>query len=595
MTSLAERERLKGQVQMIYIDPPYGIKFGSNWQVSTRKRDVKDGKVDDLTRQPEQVKAYRDTWELGIHSYLTYLRDRLTAARDLLTESGSVFVQIGDENVHLVRCLLDEVFGSEDFCAQLHFKSTTSQTSTLLAAVGDYILWYGKNHEQIKYRQIYVEKAASEPTAVLKYAEFNDGSRKTLTSEEQDGFATVAGQPRLFVLDNLTSQSGGDTTKIPVEFNGAKYSAGPGFWKTNSVGMERLKKAARLGISGKTLRYVRFVTDFPVTPLNSLWTDTSTGSFTDPKIYAVQTNTKVIQRCLLMTTDPGDLVIDPTCGSGTTAYVAEQWGRRWITIDTSRVALALTRTRLMSARYPYYILADSPDGLKKEAEITGQMIADRQTTDDLRQGFVYKRVPHITLKSIANNEEIDTIHAKWQPQLDASRAQLNAAFNQSWEEWQVPRELPIGNLNSEIKNLHAEWWQLRRERQREIDASIARRADTELLYDQPYEDNRRVRVSGPFTVESLSPHRVLPAEEERPQSEVEVQQEASGHFTTTIIDNLRKASKTPSATNALDLTVWNHSPEAGCMPPVNTPTRLETAAASQSRLVPSTARSDQNR
>jgi adenine-specific DNA-methyltransferase len=466
MTSLAEKEGLKGKVQMIYLDPPYGIKFGSNWQVSTRKRDVKDGKAEDLTRQSEQIKAFRDTWELGIHSYLSYLRDRLTVARELLTESGSVFVQISDENVHLVRCVLDEVFGSENFCNAIHFKSTTSQTSELLAEVGDYILWFAKKHDEVKYRQLFRVKDTT-PSEVRKYAEFDDGSRRVLETIEQEDFSNLQGTPHLYVLDNITSQSGGDTTRVPFSFQDRRFIPDPGFWKTNLTGLGRLGMANRLGISGKTLRYVRFIEDFPVSPVNSLWTDTSTGSFTESKVYVVQTNVKVIERCLLMTTDPGDLVIDPTCGSGTTAYVAEQWGRRWITIDTSRVAIALARTRLMAARYPYYLLADSPDGSKKEMELSGnvanafntasgdqsQVVPGKLDTNlqspisipqspDIRRGFVYKRVPHITLKSIANNTEIDDIHARWQPQLDVLRIEINSLAGRTWEEWEIPRELP---------------------------------------------------------------------------------------------------------------------------------------------------------
>jgi adenine-specific DNA-methyltransferase len=539
MSSLAEKEGLKGKVQMIYIDPPYGIKFGSNWQVSTRKRDVKDGKAEDATRQPEQIRAFRDTWKLGIHSYLAYLRDRIVVAQELLSETGSVFVQIGDENVHLVRCVMDEVLGSENFCALIHFRSTTSQTTQLVAAVGDYILWYAKQKDVVKYRQLYFQKD-TDPSLVRKYAEFSDGSRRVLTTEEQANFASLPGTPKLFVLDNLTSQSGGETTRFKVSYEGGSFLPDPGFWKTNEAGMEKLRIARRLGVSGRTLRYVRFVDDFPVSPVNALWTDTSTGSFTEPKVYAVQTNTKVIERCLLMTTDPGDLVLDPTCGSGTTAFVAEQWGRRWITIDTSRVALALARTRVMAAKYLYYLLADSPEGIAKEAEITGKIPPAYKTEGDIKKGFVYKRVPHVTLKSIANNEEIDAIHARWQEELELLRGMLNKSLKQSWEEWQIPRESE-DKWPEEAKKAHAEWWELRRPRQQKIDDSIARRADTETLNDQPYEDNR-LRVSGPFTVESLSPHRVLSSADENLDGTVS-EQEARRHkdFAWLIIDNLKKA------------------------------------------------------
>ncbi len=525
MTSLAEKEGLKGKVQMIYIDPPYGIKFGSNWQVSTRKRDVKDGKAEDLTRQPEQIRAFRDTWKLGIHSYLAYLRDRLVVARELLTESGSIFVQIGDENVHLVRSVLDEVFGSANFVAEVAFLTTTGRGSNTLDKVYDTLLWYGKGfHEnRLKFHQL--------------FASFDSDKLASKYPYEEDG--------QKFALRDSSSQGETDTGKFGFEFQGKTFFPPSGrHWSTTRDGLERLQRANRLYDFGRQLRAKRLQNDFAVSPIDNLWADTQRGSFQESKVYVVQTNTTVIERCLLMTTDPGDLVIDPTCGSGTTAYVAEQWGRRWITIDTSRVALALARTRLMAAKFPYYILADSAEGMMKEAEITGQVppASLAKNENDIKKGFVYKRVPHITLKSIANNEEIDAIHTKWQERLEPIRKKLNKLLKQSWEEWQIPRELPNEKPQSEIRNLHSEWWSLRRERQKEIDDAIAKRADTELLYDQPYEDNKRIRVSGPFTAESLSPHRVLSTEEERPASEVQAQKEPSnGQFETMIIDNLKKA------------------------------------------------------
>lgn len=542
MSSLAEKEGLKGKVQMVYMDPPYGIKFGSNWQVSTRKRDVKDGKADDLTRQPEQIKAFRDTWRLGIHSYLTYLRDRLTVARDLLTESGSIFVQIGDENVHLVRCLLDEVFGAENSCGQITFYKTAGQTSTLLASSTDFLLWYAKNQDLVKYRQLYWEKTVeSDKAGTYSWVQLSDGTRKRMTSEERAGSQPLSSDAQVFRIQSMTSQSGGDNSRFTVRLDNGVYTSGKGYWKTNETGMDRLRKARRLTPSGSTVAYVRFIDDFPAYPYANFWTDTGTGSFTDDKVYVVQTATKVIQRCMLMTTDPGDLVLDPTCGSGTTAYVAEQWGRRWITVDTSRVALALARTRLMAARYPWYLLADSEDGAKKEAEITGLFAPAYTYADDIHKGFVYKRVPHVTLKSIANNSEIDAIYAKWQPQVEDARRELNKQLGQAWEEWQVPREAGAG-WPTAAKLAQGEFWARRRERQKEIDASIARQADTEMLYDQPYEDGRRVRVTGPFTVESLSPHRVLSPEEERPASETEAERgDTANQFVLMVLDNLKRA------------------------------------------------------
>ena len=542
MTSLAEKEGLRGKVQMIYFDPPYGIKFGSNWQVSTRKRDVKDGKAEDATRQPEQIKAFRDTWQLGIHSYLAYLRDRLTVARELLTESGSVFVQIGDENVHLVRSVLDEVFGSENFVAQVHFVTTTSQTTQFVSAVTDTLLWYAKNREQTKFKQIWMPK------------DYDVAVESAFTRFEIDGVVVEdATAPRddakLVILDNLTSRSASTTTTVPIDVNGSTFVPRTGGWKTNLGGLNHLKLAGRLFPKGNSLLYKRYFDDFAFTPVTNLWRDTQSGGIgRETNIYVVQTNARVIERCLLMTTDPGDLILDPTCGSGTTAYVAEQWGRRWITLDTSRVAIALARTRLMAGRFPYYVLADSAEGRKKEREASGDLrgLEDRAglaTTGDIKRGFVYKRVPHVTLKAIANNEEIDAIHARWQEQLEPLRAKINQLAKQSWEEWQVPREFPkdLPGLQDPA-GLLADWWRMRRERQKEIDASIAKRADTELLYDQPYEDNKRIRVTGPFTVESLSPHRVLAADEERPSSnDLSRYYGRYYDFTQTILDNLKKA------------------------------------------------------
>ncbi|MBI2997164.1 MAG: site-specific DNA-methyltransferase [Deltaproteobacteria bacterium] len=492
MNSLAEKEGLKGKVQMIYIDPPYGIKFGSNWQVSTRKRDVKDGKVEDANREPEVIKAFRDTWQLGIHSYLAYLRDRVAVARELLTETGSVFLQIGDENVHLVRSVLDEVFGSENFCANIAFAKTTSQTSELLAPVFDYLLWYAKARDQVKFRPLNRAKPIAELVqTTYKKVELYDGTIRNLTGEELSSPGTVSKLGRLMCYGDMVSQSGSESTRQPFDWRGKTFVPRSGGWKTNSAGLQKLAWADKLGASGPTLLYKRYFDDFPYTSMGNLWDDTQLGGFLrgEQKVYVVQTGIEVVKRCVLMSTDPGDLVLDPTCGSGTTAYVAEQWGRRWITIDTSRVALALARTRLMAARYPYYILADSPEGVAKEAELTGHLPAERKTEGDIKKGFVYKRVPHVTLKSIANNPDIKQ---------------------------GMTRE--------------------------QIDAAIAKHADTEILYDQPYEDNKRIRVTGPLAVESLSPHRVLATDDERPASEQDAAKvPGPGQFETMILDNLKKA------------------------------------------------------
>lgn len=530
MNSLAEKEGLKGRVQMIYLDPPYGIKFGSNWQSRLRKREVKDGAEIDLSREPEQIKAFRDTWELGIHSYLSYLRDRLVVARELLTDSGSIFVQIGDENVHLVRNVLDEVFGSENFLSQIIFKTTASKASGTLDTINDFILWYGKKKEETKYKSIFGDRDESSTTVRYKH------------SEEIEENIT-----KLFRITALNSQgetSGLTSTSFAWRKNhyfppkGRHWSVPPGMLLV-------LDKADRLVVEGKSLGYKRYLDDYLLSPFKNVWMDTGGGALVYEKLYVVQTATKVIERCMLMTTDPGDLVVDPTCGSGTTAYVAEQWGRRWITIDTSRVSIALARMRLMTARYSFYLLSDSPEGYQKEAELskapTENFLSARQTRfgNDLRQGFVYQRVPHITLKSIAYNEEIDEIYARWQEVLEPLRAQINQTLGTHFEDWELPRPSDDSKL-APAKILLENWWQARRQRQQEIDASIARRADVELLYDQPFEDKKKVRVCGPFTVESLSPHRVLSTEIERPESEREAERmESGGKFEQNILGNLR--------------------------------------------------------
>ena len=526
MTSLAEKERLKGQVQMIYIDPPYGIKFNSNWQVSTRKRDVKDGKAEDLTRQPEQVRAFRDTWALGIHSYLAYLRDRLTVARELLTESGSVFVQIGEENVHLVRSLLDEVFGSENFCSSIIYVTTSTQGSELLPIVNDHILWYAKDKTGVKYRPLFDEKALGQQgSSGYNFIEDENGSVQRLSSQELTGNVEIPQTSRIFSAGDLTSSH--YSLSEPIHYNGTKYSAGGRYWSTSTMGMYRVIKSGRMLVMGNSLRFKRYIDDFGVYPRSNIWTDTGVAGFTSTrKIYVVQTNEKVIERCLLMTTDPGDLVFDPTCGSGTTAYLAEQWGRRWITCDTSRVSLALARTRLMGGRFPYYILSDTQEGIQKEAEITGKIPPQYRTDGDIRKGFVCKRVPHITLKGIANNEEIDEIHARYQPELDELLKRINKTCKQKWKEWEIPHPSDGGRRSvgaadatarvpPQAEKLVAEFWDLRRKRQAEIDASIQKNADQEILVDQPYEDSKRIRVTGPFTVESLSPHRTISVEKKQ--------------------------------------------------------------------------------
>jgi len=466
MGSLAEREALRGKVQMIYIDPPYGIKFGSNWQVRTSKRDVKDGKLDDAAREAEQIKAFRDTWELGIHSYLSYLRDRLVVARDLLTNSGSVFVQIGDENVHLVRSLLDQVFGPENFVSQIFFATTSGFVSTNgLSRAGDNIIWYARDVEQVKVRTLWY-RGSSE--SGYNWVMLPDGSRRPATRIEKSDSATLPTGARIYRNDNLRSQ-GASKQDQHFTYEGKKYLPGPSLhWKaSNPVGMRRLAWAHRIHNAGSSLEYVRYATDSGWSTYNNVWTDTVIGGFTDEKVYVVQTTTKVVGRCMLMCTDPGDLVLDPTCGSGTAAMVAEQWGRRWITIDTSRVALALARQRIMGAKYSYYRLAG--------------------TSNDPGDGFSYDSFPRITLGSIANNELIV-------------------------EGMSLP----------------------------EADAAIRKNAEAVVLYDQPLEDKSRVRVAGPFTVESLSPHRSVSfdeADDFRPGA-IDAEQPS---FEQSILANLRAA------------------------------------------------------
>ena len=515
MASLAEREGLRGRVQCIYFDPPYGIKFNSNFQWSTTSRDVKDGKADHITREPEQVKAFRDTWRDGIHSYLTYLRDRLTVARDLLTDSGSIFVQIGDENVHRVRALMDEVFGDQNIVSQIAFRTTTGRASDLLPAASNYLIWAARNIDRCKFRTPFQDKSAgSSIDQVYSLVRFPTGSSKRMAPAEKFDPTLLPGGSRVFTTSDLTSsRPAGENDVRRFACQGRVFTPGNGTFKSDLIGLGRLNSADRLWFTTQgSIRYVRYFDDFPVIPFSNIWTDTGTGSFTEDKVYVVQTNTKVVERCLLMATDPGDLVLDPTCGSGTTATVAEQWGRRWITIDTSRVALALARARIMGARYSFYLLADSRDGQLKEAEVTRTAPSSQPVQGNIRHGFVYERVPHITLKSIANNAEIDVIWDQWQEKLEPLREKLNAALKKTWAEWEIPREADAKWPDSTTK-LHADWWQARIARQQEVDKSIAAKAEFELLYDRPYDDKKKVRVAGPFTVESLSPHRMLGVDE----------------------------------------------------------------------------------
>ena len=555
MASLAEREGLRGKVQCIYLDPPTASSSTPTSSGQPPAADVRDGNKEHITREPEQVKAFRDTWRDGIHSYLTYLRDRLTVARDLLTESGSIFVQIGDENVHRVRALMDEVFGEENFVSLVAFVKTGGLAQEFIKNKCDYIIWYSRDREKAKSRNCLLTKleggaGASKYTGI----QLSDGVRITLAQARLAFGDERPTGSKTFRLDTTTSEA---NPIVKVDLRMGTFS---GRWKTNVAGMQRLELAGRIQPSKRVLNYVRFIEDYPVQEVSNVWDDIGgIQSRADPKVYVVQTATEAIKRCILMTTDPGDLVLDPTCGSGTTAYVAEQWGRRWITIDTSRVALALARARIMGARYPYYLLADSLEGQAKEEELTGRAASESATYDRIRQGFVYERVPHITLGAIANNTEIDVIWEAYEERLAPLRQQLSEASgqwsansgegdsllstdNRPLEEWEITRERP-DDWPSATELLLAAFWELRIARQQEIDASIARSAEYEYLYDKPYADRNKVRVAGPFTVESISPHRVLAVDEN--DEFVEGVAEPKGEygetidFASVILDNLR--------------------------------------------------------
>jgi len=385
-------------------------------------------------------------------------------------------MQIGDENVHLVRSVMDEVFGRENFVSQITFFKTAGLAKEEMSSVTDFVLWYSKDSQNLRMRRLFASKELDND-ASYNLMEFSDGRRRRMTREESGSTSAIPDDARIYRIQTFTAAGLTPSCVFPIALDGVTLSPSQGVsWKTNASGAKRLIAARRLVRVGNSLTYVRYAADFPVNPITNLWTDTASGVGMD-KIYVVQTKTTVVERCLLMSTDPGDLVLDPTCGSGTTAYVAEQCGRRWITIDTSRVALALARTRLMAARYPYYLLADSPEGARREGEITCQVPSEellRASQGDIKKGFVYKRVPHVTLKSIANNEEIDAIHAKWQDRLETVRAGLNKALKRSWPEWEVPREADAAWAES-ARKLHAEWWKMRRDRQKEIDDRPARR------------------------------------------------------------------------------------------------------------------------
>lgn len=506
MASLAEREGLRGTVQCIFFDPPYGIKFNSNFQWSTTdKAGTTSDSKEKISREPEQVKAFRDTWKYGIHSYLAYLRDRLTVARDLLTESGSIFVQIGDENVHRVRLLLEEVFGEDNFISSINFrKKTMPLGASFLEQMSDHILWFGKNREKTKSRSLYryYDVAGLQD---WKWAETT--SLKRLLLSEIDNVELK--KSRVYRLKHPSPIGNSESKKFPLNFEGRTYSAPGNGWGMDEQKIETMRRSGRLQAKGNVVNYIIFHDDSPYSKLTNPWTDTSGPQ---DKSYVVQTADEVVKRCILMSTDPGDLVLDPTCGSGTSAFVSEQWGRRWITIDTSRVALTLARVRLMGARYPYYLLRDSKEGQEKEAEYTSTAVSTKPVFGDIKHGFIYERFPHITIKSVANNEEINVIWDEYAPKIEEKLNLLNKQLNKKLMEWEVPAEADEAWPRDAIQT-HGEWRKIFVERRLRIDRSIISKADFEFLYDKPFENKKKVRVAGPFTVESLSPHRVLGVDE----------------------------------------------------------------------------------
>jgi len=524
MNSLLVKEGMAGKVQMIYVDPPYGIKYSSNFQPRIDRRDVKDTD-EDLTREPEQIKAYRDTWKLGIHSYLTYLRDRLLLCRELLSQSGSIFVQMNDENLHLVRALMDEVFGRENFVSVITFRKTTGFPTKLLGTVYDFLLWYAKAKGDTKYKQLYQRRSEEMTAGGYTWVELPDGAcRRLKSSDFREGLLALEG--RRFQTASLVSSGATDQGSKPYELDGTVYRPAAGtHWKTTKEGLDRLESAGRLAGVGRTMVYKRYEDDFPVVALHSVWEDTLQSTFAVEKLYAVQTATEVIDRCILMTTDPGDLVFDPTCGSGTTAYCAEKWGRRWITCDTSRVALAIARQRLMTAKFDYYELANPDRGVS--------------------YGFVYETVPHITLESIAKNTEIDAIVEKYETEWRELVEKLGNALGREIRDWEIPRGKPPEDWSAKAKGLWRRFDDLRRRRQNEIDESIRCNAPQEVLYDRPRINRTVVRVSGPFTVEAIP----VPAVEEPgggPISQFEEEEarrrvaDRAGDYLTNMIELLRK-------------------------------------------------------
>ena len=504
MNSLLNKESMAGSVQMIFIDPPYGIKYGSNFQAFVNNKVVKDRKDEDLTQEPEMLKAFRDTWELGIHSYLTYLRDRLLLSKELLSETGSIFVQIGDENVELIGALLDEIFGKENFISLITFKKTNPLGSSGLGAVSDYLYWFAKNKKEYKFRKLLSDKnVGKDGVTGYSWVEDPSGKKRSITKAEGEDPDLIK-DSKVFAPTKLTAAGLTPSCVYKFKFQGMEFNPKSGSsWRTNAEGMERVIKSNRLVALGSSIYETKFFDDYPVTELTNLWSDTR-GEMGGA--YVVQTSRVVLERCMLMTTDPGDLVFDPTCGSGTTAVVAEKLGRRWITCDSSRVALTLTKHRLMTGSYDYYELKYPHEGLKG--------------------GFIYETVPHVTLKAIANNPEIDEIHERYQPELKASLMALNqelkrseknylvsvgarkdvfvdCAKDEALEEWEVPYSLPEDWQEKNLTIAFDKFNSVRSAMYGSMNNSINAHADQELIYERPAIDKGKLRITGPFTVEAV--------------------------------------------------------------------------------------------
>ena len=542
--SLARREALAGKVQMIDMDPPYGIKYASNFQPEVGRRDVRD-REEDLTREPEMVKAYRDTWTLGVHSYLSYLRDRLLLCKELLADTGSIFVQIGEENLSFIRDLMNEVFQPANFVAQIQFKKTGGFETKQISTICDYLVWFAKSRSQMKFRSLFEPKEYGEGSGERYNSVYlADGSSVPATRFEDNGKLRLSGGARLYLGSPVTSD-GAAKESNPFDFEGRALLTKPNqHWKTTAEGMHRLAKADRLFSTREFLNYRLFIDDFAATPLSNIWSDTM-GTAEKDKAYVVQTTTKIVERCLLMTTDPGDLVLDPTCGSGTTAYVAEEWGRRWITIDVSRVALAIARQRLLTAKLDCYRLRPTnADDVQRNPD--GPWLSDPAGQIQGSSTFDCKTVPHVMLKNIAQNQALDPIFDRFEPILAEKLAALNKALKQTvtkelrfkllakledkrkregkksvtdaderrwklpqqvWQEWEVPFDTDP-DWPKALQNALTDYRKAWRQKMDEVNACIAARGDQEELVDQPSVDKSRVRVSGPFTMEGI-----IPAEE----------------------------------------------------------------------------------